>query len=135
MFHQILKELRHEKHLTQREMANELNISRVAYTNYELGNREPDFATAIKLAELFDVSIDYLLGISPLRYPAHKLIYTQKDGQPENKQTATYIRSILSQIMHLSDESRTELQKYLELLMLKDKTEQSKGRGAIKPAE
>lgn len=63
-----LKELRQEKRLIQDELAKKLNISRNTITRYENGTRQPNINTVKKIAELFDVSTDYLLGISDRRY-------------------------------------------------------------------
>lgn len=57
----LLKELRAKKGYTQQKIANQLNISQQAYAKYELGLSEPDIGTIKKLAEIFNVSIDYLL--------------------------------------------------------------------------
>ena len=57
-----LIELRKQQNLTQQDTAHILGISRQAYSNYELGNREADYATLKKLADHFRVSIDYLLA-------------------------------------------------------------------------
>ncbi|WP_258088149.1 helix-turn-helix domain-containing protein [Weissella fangxianensis] len=57
-----LKELRKAKGLTQHQLANELGISQQSYARYEKGDREPNIATLIKLADYFDVSVDYLIG-------------------------------------------------------------------------
>ncbi|MEZ2733742.1 helix-turn-helix transcriptional regulator [Aneurinibacillus aneurinilyticus] len=62
LFGTRLKELRQRKQLTQEETAKLLNISRGTYAHYEIDKRQPDFATLQKLADFFDVSIDYLLG-------------------------------------------------------------------------
>ena len=56
-----LKELRIQRKLTQKEVADFLQISRSAYTNYETDKREPDRETLLKLSEYFDVSVDYLM--------------------------------------------------------------------------
>lgn len=64
MFGTRITELRKKKKLTQSDVAKRLGIPRGTYSNYELGNREPDFSTAEKLADIFEVSIDYLLGRS-----------------------------------------------------------------------
>ena len=61
-FPERLKELRTAKKLTQQEIANKLDISRVAYTNWENGNREPNYERLIEFADYYDVSTDYLLG-------------------------------------------------------------------------
>ncbi|MCL5780886.1 MAG: helix-turn-helix domain-containing protein [Firmicutes bacterium] len=54
--------LRKEKDKTQEEMANFLGITRPAYTAYESGRRQPDYSTIQKLADYFNVTVDYLLG-------------------------------------------------------------------------
>lgn len=56
-----LKELRLNKNLTQSELSSRLNISQITYSQYERGKREPSIETLIKLAELYLVSMDYLL--------------------------------------------------------------------------
>lgn len=57
-----LKQLRLEKHLTQSDIAKMLDITVSAYGNYELDQREPNLETLIKLADYFQVSVDYLIG-------------------------------------------------------------------------
>ena len=57
-----LKELRQQFGLTQNKLAEKLNISRSTIAMYETNASEPDFATVEKIAELFNVSVDYLLG-------------------------------------------------------------------------
>lgn len=60
----LLKQLRKSKSLTQDAVAKHLNIGRTAYTKIENGVQEIDTETLAKLAGLFSVSIDYLLGFS-----------------------------------------------------------------------
>lgn len=57
-----IKQLRMERGITQAELAEILNISPRAVGYYENEEREPDYDTLTKIAEYFDVSIDYLLG-------------------------------------------------------------------------
>ncbi|RZI50274.1 helix-turn-helix transcriptional regulator [Aeribacillus composti] len=57
-----LKKLRESKRLSQQQLADKLNINRSTYARYELGQTQPDFETLEKLADFFEVSIDYLLG-------------------------------------------------------------------------
>lgn len=47
---------------TQEELALKLGITRAALSHYEKNRRKPDFETLTELADLFDVSIDYLVG-------------------------------------------------------------------------
>ncbi len=58
---ETLLQLRKQKGLTQKDIADALGISRQAYANYETGNREPDLNTLKALSDFFNVSIDYLL--------------------------------------------------------------------------
>ena len=57
-----LKELRALNKLTQADVAAHLHIARESYSRYESGEREMTYNALIDLAELFTVSIDYLLG-------------------------------------------------------------------------
>ena len=59
-----LKECRKLKKVTQKDAAQYLGIGERSYQHYEYGEREPSLATVIKLAEFFNVSIDYLVGLS-----------------------------------------------------------------------
>ena len=61
-FQNIFKRLRNSCGLTQAEMAEKLGISRSTIGMYETGAREPDFETLEKIADFFNVDIDYLLG-------------------------------------------------------------------------
>lgn len=48
--------------LTQKEVANFIGMSLMAYAHYELGDRQPSLDTLNKLCDLFEVTSDYLLG-------------------------------------------------------------------------
>ena len=62
IFQQRLKAERIASGLTQREMAESLNITQPSYIRYENGKAEPSLGNLVKIAEIFDVSVDYLLG-------------------------------------------------------------------------
>ena len=61
-FRHILTELRKTNKMTQRDVADRLGISQPSYIRYENGKSEPTIENLIKLADLFDVSLDYLCG-------------------------------------------------------------------------
>lgn len=63
-FSERLTELRKENNLTQKQLANDLNLSEVGIQNYEGKRRKPAYDVLIALADYFDVSIDYLVGRS-----------------------------------------------------------------------
>ncbi len=62
MFKKRLKIARNNKGFTQQFMADSLNIGLRTYQTYEGGTREPSINTLIKLADILDVSMDFLFG-------------------------------------------------------------------------
>lgn len=62
LFPQRLRELRAKKQLTQVAVANILNIEEVTYQHYEYGAYEPKLDKLLQLAEVFDVTLDELMG-------------------------------------------------------------------------
>lgn len=61
-FKERLKELRIGRGLSQRELGKRLGMTNSAISMYERGEREPDYETLEKIADLFNVDIAYLLG-------------------------------------------------------------------------
>ena len=59
-----VKELRLEHNLTQKELAEKLTTTNSAVCDWEKGRTQPDIQTLRKIATFFDVSTDYLLGLS-----------------------------------------------------------------------
>jgi transcriptional regulator with XRE-family HTH domain len=57
-----LKKIRMEKGFKQYEVAKHIGVDRTTYSNYETGKRDPDTDTVIKIATLFEVTTDSLLG-------------------------------------------------------------------------
>ena len=58
-----LKSLRTKKGLTQLQVGNRIGVSKGVISSYELSNRTPPYDILIKLASLYNVSTDYLLGL------------------------------------------------------------------------
>ena len=56
-----LKFLREQKNISQVKLAMDLNMNQNSISRYETGQREADYATLIKIADYFNVSIDFLL--------------------------------------------------------------------------
>jgi transcriptional regulator with XRE-family HTH domain len=61
-----IRDLREDNDLTQKEVAKKLNCSQQVYSNYELGQRDIPTDILIKLSSLYNVSTDYILGISDI---------------------------------------------------------------------
>lgn len=66
-FSDILKELRKEKGMNQEELAEELNLTRQTISNYERKERVPNKETFEKIADYFNVDMNYLYGKSSVR--------------------------------------------------------------------
>ena len=64
-----IKDLREDKDMLQKDVAELLNISQTNYSKYELGKINIPVNTLKKLALIFDTSIDYLLGLTNERIP------------------------------------------------------------------
>lgn len=62
IFQKTLLEQRKANNLTQQAVADYLGIKQPSYIRYENGQAEPTLANLVKLADLFNVSVDYLLG-------------------------------------------------------------------------
>ena len=57
-----LKEIRKAKGVSQLKLALDLNTNQNTISRYETGEREPGIAELVKIADYFNVSIDYLVG-------------------------------------------------------------------------
>ena len=66
-FSMRLQHLIEEADITQKELSIELHLAPTTLNGYVNSYREPDFSTLVRLARYFDVTTDYLLGISDLR--------------------------------------------------------------------
>jgi len=62
-FGERLKELRKEKNWTQQQLANKIELSKTVISKYENGIQMPTLDTLIKLAAIFNVSMDYFTGL------------------------------------------------------------------------
>ena len=87
MIGERLLELRKDAELTQDDLAKILNINKHSISSYERDKSEPPDAIKIAIAEFFNVSIDYLLGVTDIPLPLHqreKMIRLPKSF-PENQ--------------------------------------------------
>lgn len=64
-----IKNLREEAGLSQRKFVKEIDMQYTTYVRYEMGMREIPFNIAIKLAQYYGVSLDYLAGLTDNRTP------------------------------------------------------------------
>jgi len=68
---QRLRDCRNERKLTQREVSIYCDMTEKAYQNYELGTHEPKISILMRIAQFYNVSLDYLVGLTdtPTPYP------------------------------------------------------------------
>ncbi len=66
-FKDRLKSLRKEKNMTLQDICNSINVGKGNLSSYENGHYKPSMEVIIKIANLFSVSTDYLLGVSDIR--------------------------------------------------------------------
>ena len=90
MLSEKIRELRRKNKLSQKELANKLNVSNGAIAMWETGKREPNSNTLYKLANIFSVSIDYLIGNELYNKPAGEF-YQLTDKQ---KELIPYIKNL-----------------------------------------
>lgn len=69
MMYKRIRELREDKDLLQKDIADVLNCSQVAYSRYELGARDIPTDVLITLAKFHNTSTDYLLGLTDEQKP------------------------------------------------------------------
>ena len=104
-FRERLKALRKEIGMTQIELGEKLNYGSTAIANYEAGRNQPSIPDLMKIASIFDVSMDYLLCVSDIRHPyevseetvaMHKFhqYYTQLNEESK-KELLTYMRYLV----------------------------------------
>ncbi len=76
---QRLKEIRDDRDLTQKEVSKVLKISQVVYSRYETGIRLMPIDKIAKLAEFYNVSIDYILGLTDEQKPYPKSVFSKQN--------------------------------------------------------
>lgn len=62
-----IRELRKEKGMSQVSLSTAVEVAQVTVSQYECGRSYPSVKALLKMAEIFDVSVDYLLGLSDIR--------------------------------------------------------------------
>lgn len=102
-----IKLLREELGLKQEELAKKLSVSPSAIGMYERDLREPNNELTLKIADFFNVSLDYLLGKSDIRNPEKqedplglaKIGFNMKDYNPPTETQKEQIKSLIEIIM------------------------------------
>ena len=98
MFHgERLEEIRKDKRMKQEDLAQLLGVSTTTISAYERGEMLPKVANLIKLAELLDISIDYLCGVTDeeISYSRDNFVILPRNCSPEFKREVKHFVEIL----------------------------------------
>lgn len=110
-FGEILTTLRMEKGVYQKDLADYLGVSIGTISNYEQGVHNPDLNTLGKIADYYDVSVDYLLGRTVLRADPGSL------SRPLTEQYT--VAELINTALQLDKANAHALMDYIELLKLR----------------
>ena len=110
MIGQTIKELRKDMDCTQSKLADVLGVTQDSISLWENGKRIPDTQYVVDMAKFFDVSVDYLLGLSD-EYKSARL-------QTERLQPSLTFeeRELLQRYRNMSEKSKALLTQYIQLL-------------------
>jgi len=109
-----IRELREDRDLTQKQVANALGIAQQYYSKYETGEYELPIRHLIGLSILYNLNTDYILGLSHYKFSFDNL----QEPFLENITTG----NILSKVMALNSDGRKALIEYVEFLSNKHLT-------------
>ena len=108
MFGEILQELRKDKGWKQSDLAGMLGLSKSAIGSYEAEISEPSFDNLIKISELFNVNIDYLLGHS-----RESIIWNDIAGEIQTETGSVSMSKINEMLRSLELRDRTAVIEHL----------------------
>lgn len=105
-----LSALLEEKGITQRELAEKIEVTEVTISRYLSGERSPRIEIVSKMAEYFDVSVDYLLGVSDVR-----------NSSSLQNEIDFHVGLSKSEESTLTDEEKDEIRNFAKFVMSKRK--------------
>jgi transcriptional regulator with XRE-family HTH domain len=114
-----LKELREEKGVYQKDLADYLNLTQQTISLYESNSREPEIDILTKISEFFDCSVDYILGLTNIRkyytVPASKFVDQIPEG-PLKEFVKKHGDKILLDLARKIDDYKLEPQHLADLI-------------------
>lgn len=108
-FGKRLKGLRESRNVTQQQLADVLNVGRATIAGYETKDKSPDYDRLRLIAQFFNVTTDYLLGMEPKEITTDTTLATHRTNFDED----------------LPEEARHELEEYLNYLRFKYSTDKN----------
>lgn len=113
-YYQILKNLREDNDMTQKEISEKFYLGKNTYYNYEKGSREMPFSLVADLAQLYKVSLDYIAGITK-----------DKGGQHTNTEEE---QKIIDLYNSLNDKRKGKAELFMEQLKDQQTEEEAKSK-------
>lgn len=101
-----LKEVRKSRRLTQAQVAEGVNCSASTLSRYETGKRQPPLDMLVRLADFFDVSLDYIFGRTP----------------PDSSALSSYEKDMLESFRNVPDTVQDDIVDFLNLRQSKKET-------------
>ena len=102
-----LKNLRLERRLTMQEVAIKIGLAKSSYAAYEGGHRNPPVDKLIALAQLFQVSTDFILGLTDIPDPVNSLHkkHLYWDGILLNEKELIIVQQVVELVVNKTQES------------------------------
>lgn len=104
MFADRLKELRKSRNITQTDFARSFHISNGTIGNWESGKREPNLETMQKIADYFNVTVDYLIGRSD----------NHSDQNPLDRQLEGIDFALWGEVRDLTDDEKRDIIEFVK---------------------
>lgn len=103
-YHRI-RDLREDKDLTQEQLCKLLYMHKTTYTNYEQGKHTVPLDFAVTLAEFYNVSLDYIAGLTNnINGASHSQLFNEE-------------QQLISKFSQLSERNKGKLEQFLENLL------------------
>ena len=113
-----LAELRKRKNLSQKDLSRLLRVAQNTISQWELGKRNIDSAMLLKIADIFEVSIDMVLGYTPIEENNKKIQLNEDE------------LSLIKHYRNLSKERKNQLRPYILFLEAEQEKEKKKRKNA-----
>ena len=127
MIPERLKLLRENKNLSKTELAKQLDMPYTTYVNYESGSREPGSDFLIKISKFYNVSIDYIMGVSNTFFKEEELnIVGGSNGNvvdaKEQAKECYELKNKASRLIYSGEFDIRQLKELIEIIKAIEKT-------------
>lgn len=113
-FSQRIVTIRKQHNLTQEKVGELVNLSQRSVANWESGTRSPSIPTLIELSEKFNVSVDYLLGISDVPEKAKKQPDVPEKAKKQPVDQDKLLAKVISRLLILPEPALARVSDFLE---------------------